>query len=68
MLSTLAQREVDLQPVRDAVTSLDEKKREDYLLTDARVAGTISKWQEKDALGHWRIMREVLPDPFWETY
>ncbi|KAI0729446.1 hypothetical protein C8Q72DRAFT_317032 [Fomitopsis betulina] len=68
VLSTLAQREVDLQPVRSIVAALDEKKREEYVLDDARVAGTISKWQEKDALEHWRIMREVLPDPFWEAY
>ncbi|KZT74406.1 S-adenosyl-L-methionine-dependent methyltransferase [Daedalea quercina L-15889] len=68
VLSTLTQREVDLQPVRDAVAAMDEKKREQFYLTDANVAGTISKWQEQDALDHWRIMREVLPDPFWETY
>jgi len=68
VLSTLSRREVDLQRVRDAVDALDEKKREDYLLMDAKVAGTISKWQEKDALSHWRIMRNVLPDIFWETY
>ncbi|KAH9938638.1 uncharacterized protein B0H18DRAFT_1112769 [Fomitopsis serialis] len=68
VLSTLSRREVDLQHVRDAIATLDEKKREEYLLMDAKIAGTISKWQEKDALGHWRIMRNVLPDIFWETY
>ncbi|TFY60680.1 hypothetical protein EVJ58_g4995 [Rhodofomes roseus] len=68
VLSSLTRREVDLQAVRDAVEALEEKKREEYYLTDAKVAGTIARWQEKDALDHWRIMRNVLPDVFWETY
>ena len=25
-------------------------------------------WQQKEAIGHWKIMRSVLPDVFWETY
>lgn len=26
------------------------------------------KWHEKSALGHWEIMRTVIPGPVWEAW
>lgn len=28
----------------------------------------LEKWQAKSALGHWRVMRTVLPDVIWENW
>ncbi|EXJ79747.1 hypothetical protein A1O3_08030 [Capronia epimyces CBS 606.96] len=30
--------------------------------------GELEKWQAKSALGHWRVMRTVLPDVIWENW
>jgi len=39
---------------------------ENFVLTDMN--NTLNKWQSEEALDHWKIMREVLPDVVWETY
>ncbi|KAI0677382.1 hypothetical protein C8Q78DRAFT_1002534 [Trametes maxima] len=59
----LPQRELDLSRVTDAIP---EAERERYLLKDA--ANPLGDWQAKEAIGHWKIMRGVLPDVYWETY
>lgn len=64
VLSTLLQRETDLKPI---VENISDKKRKNFFLTDDKV-NPLVKWQEKEALHHWSVMREVLPDVFWETY
>jgi len=28
----------------------------------------LAKWQEKSAVGHWRVMRTVLPSEVWENW
>ncbi|CCF33882.1 hypothetical protein CH063_05981, partial [Colletotrichum higginsianum] len=28
----------------------------------------LTKWHEKSALGHWEVMRIVLPDKIWEMW
>jgi len=28
----------------------------------------LAEWEQADAVEHWRVMRGVLPDVFWETY
>lgn len=63
ILSTLAQREVDLVPIRE---SISEKDLPLFNLTDGKNA--LGRWQAEEAVGHWKIMRQVLPDVFWETY
>lgn len=63
ILNTLQQREFDLKSVTEDIL---EEQRDQYILTDAR--NPLGKWQEKEALSHWRIMREVFPDAVWETY
>ncbi|KZT12729.1 uncharacterized protein LAESUDRAFT_719024 [Laetiporus sulphureus 93-53] len=63
ILSTLSRREADLTFLREG---LSEEQKERYLLTNMR--NPLEKWQEKEALNHWKIMRQVLPDVIWETY
>jgi hypothetical protein len=28
----------------------------------------LTKWQRKSAVGHWRVMRTVLPSEVWEKW
>lgn len=28
----------------------------------------LAEWQRRSAMGHWRIMREVLPDGVWVNW
>jgi spermidine synthase len=63
LLSSLPLREVDFGYV---VGDVDVPGREKYVLTDAQNA--LGKLQQDEALHHWKLMREVLPDVFWETY
>jgi hypothetical protein len=30
--------------------------------------GRFRKWQEKSAMGHWAVMRTVIPDEIWEGW
>ncbi|KAH9850751.1 S-adenosyl-L-methionine-dependent methyltransferase [Lenzites betulinus] len=63
VFNELPARETDLALVLD---SIPEDKREQYLLKDS--ANPLVQWQAQEALGHWKIMREVLPHAYWETY
>lgn len=33
-----------------------------------RNMGEVTKWDWDNAIGHWRIMRDVLPAAFWENW
>ena len=63
MLSDLSSRESDISAVGE---DLSQEKREQLVLRDA--ANPLGEWQQKEAIHHWKIMRIVLPDVFWETY
>lgn len=28
----------------------------------------LTQWQQKSAVGHWNVMRTVLPNLVWETW
>lgn len=43
-----------------AVGEVDVLRRND--------TSALAKWHEKSALGHWEVMRIVLPDAFWENW
>ncbi len=30
--------------------------------------GELVEWQKKSALGHWAVIRTVVPDAVWENY
>ena len=63
VLSALPAHEVDLAIVTRDVTESDLRR---YTLTDAK--NPLEDWQDKEAMHHWKVMREVLPDVHWETY
>ncbi|CDO76562.1 hypothetical protein BN946_scf184982.g21 [Trametes cinnabarina] len=63
VFSKLPEREFD---VSVAIKAIPEDKRDRFLLKDA--GNPLGEWQQKEAIGHWKIMRGVLPDVFWETY
>ncbi|TBU33178.1 S-adenosyl-L-methionine-dependent methyltransferase [Dichomitus squalens] len=63
ILSSLEEREGDISGLG---TDISEDKRERFILKD--LANPLGDWQQKDAIHHWKIMRAVLPDVFWETY
>ncbi|KAI0353003.1 hypothetical protein OH77DRAFT_1407713 [Trametes cingulata] len=63
VFSHLHEREANVSAV---VAEIPQDERERYVLKDA--ANPLGEWQEKEAVGHWKIMRGVLPDVFWETY
>ncbi|KAI0750969.1 S-adenosyl-L-methionine-dependent methyltransferase [Daedaleopsis nitida] len=63
VLSSIGEREVDISTVG---ADLEDDKKERYILKD--MANPLSEWQNKEAIGHWKIMRSVLPKVFWETY
>ncbi|KAI0775948.1 S-adenosyl-L-methionine-dependent methyltransferase [Trametes elegans] len=63
VFNNIPEREADVSVVVDAIP---EDDRERYLLKDS--ANPLGEWQQKEAIAHWKIMRAVLPDVYWETY
>ncbi len=63
VLSTLPEHEINLNLVIGDPNENDHRK---YVLTDER--NPLGNWQAQEALHHWKLMREVLPDVYWETY
>ncbi|OCH94347.1 hypothetical protein OBBRIDRAFT_770124 [Obba rivulosa] len=63
ILSTLPKREYRLDKI---LSEIPHDKRNQYILTDDK--NPLTGLQEKESLHHWSIMRQVLPDVFWETY
>ncbi|KAJ7682521.1 spermidine synthase [Mycena polygramma] len=59
ILSALPDREVALELLTG---ELDDK----FILTDAH--NPLGKLQDAQGHHHWSLMRQVLPDIFWETY
>ncbi|CAK5262781.1 unnamed protein product [Mycena citricolor] len=60
MLSSLLEREVAYELLTG---ELDD---ENYVLTDEH--NPLGKLQDAQGHHHWQLMRQVLPDVFWETY
>ncbi|TFK55593.1 S-adenosyl-L-methionine-dependent methyltransferase [Heliocybe sulcata] len=56
-------REINLALITE---DMSEEDKLDYVLTDKK--NKLGKWQEEGGLEHWKVMRDVLPDIFWETY
>ncbi|GJJ08614.1 hypothetical protein Clacol_002833 [Clathrus columnatus] len=62
MLRGLAQRELP----RTKILGRHIEGEYQWIL-HANDSDKLVKWEEKTALDHWKVMREVLPDIFWET-
>ncbi|KAK0206700.1 spermidine synthase [Desarmillaria ectypa] len=63
ILSTLNTREINLNVIKEGITEEEEEK---YILTDEN--NSLERLQEAQGHHHWTLMRDVLPDIFWETY
>ncbi|KAI0322451.1 S-adenosyl-L-methionine-dependent methyltransferase [Amylostereum chailletii] len=63
VLSNFAQREIHPSLIHGET---DERNVEKWILRDG--SNKLNEWQQSGALEHWKIMRKVLPAPFWETY
>ncbi|KAG9317383.1 S-adenosyl-L-methionine-dependent methyltransferase [Chiua virens] len=65
LLSSLDRREVSISQLQGG--RLWSKETEDeFVLTDMN--NTLNTWQSEEAVMHWKIMRKIFPDIFWETY
>lgn len=63
VLSTFPAHEIAL----DIVTrDLQPNELRKFTLTDN--VNPLEDWQKQEALHHWKLMREILPDIYWETY
>ncbi|KAA1466507.1 hypothetical protein DENSPDRAFT_831357 [Dentipellis sp. KUC8613] len=62
VFETLADREVDFKLIRGE----SEEDGEKYVLKDQN--NKLNAWQADGALDHWKVMRSILPEPFWATY
>lgn len=40
----------------------------DYGILRDNSTEQLTKWHEKSALGHWEVMRVVMPDKIWELW
>jgi len=63
VLQTLPANEFNIGLMLGDISDKDRKK---YTLTD--VSNPLVDWQKKEALHHWKTMRTVLPDVYWETF
>lgn len=65
ILSSLVKREINHTQIGDS-SIWSANTEEKFILTDAH--NTLNTWQEREALDHWKLMREMIPDVVWETY
>jgi hypothetical protein len=40
----------------------------DYMVLDESNIGELDVWQKLSAVGHWGVIRTVVPDKVWENY
>ncbi|EKM59323.1 uncharacterized protein PHACADRAFT_249744 [Phanerochaete carnosa HHB-10118-sp] len=66
ILSTISEREVSGDLIVGGLDLADKDVKEKYILTDEK--SSLTDWQDVEALRHWRLMRDVLSDVYWETY
>ncbi|KAL0567175.1 hypothetical protein V5O48_014825 [Marasmius crinis-equi] len=67
MLSSLQNREIDLGVLRNSTERIKvQDGRETRVLSKSY--NPLGKMQDAQATKHWTMMREVLPDIFWETF
>lgn len=50
------------------VTDVDFMAAEEASVLRSNDTKALEKWHEKSALGHWEVMRIVLPDVIWEQW
>ncbi|KAJ8086884.1 hypothetical protein PM082_005709 [Marasmius tenuissimus] len=67
IFTSLEDREVDLEVLRNTTDRIKTQEgRETKVLSSSY--NPLGKMQDAQATKHWTMMREVLPDIFWETF
>ena len=46
----------------------EDEEEQIGVLKAGKTMQMLQKWQEHSALGHWAIMRTVIPDKVWENW
>ncbi|KDQ64389.1 hypothetical protein JAAARDRAFT_28016 [Jaapia argillacea MUCL 33604] len=70
VLSSLPSREVDLSYIigDDSSSAFGTDGTSECVVTEKNKKVLLEKGQENSTLEHWKVMRRVLPDMFWEIY
>lgn len=55
-------------PPRHEVTEEDFRAKGEVQTLRNNDTAALEKWHEKSALGHWEVMRTVLPPLMWENW
>ena len=61
-------REAFLVPKFEIEGSYFEAQEDDGGVLSRNDTSRLTKWQEKSAVGHWNVMRTVLPDYVWQGW
>ena len=61
-------RKMHLLPTHEVDESVFEMLDSDGGILRANATERFRPWQEKSAMGHWAVMRTVLPDNIWEGW
>lgn len=57
-----------LMPKYEIEASVFEEREGDGDILRSNDTERLSRWQEKSAVGHWRVMRTVLPHHIWQAW
>ncbi len=60
-------RKMFLMPEHEIEDVFFEEQGDESVLS-RNETGRLTKWQRESAVGHWRVMRTVLPDEVWEKW
>lgn len=60
-------REVFLQP-KNEILQADILAGDDALILTKRNTKKLTKWHKQSAVGHWGVMRTVVPANIWEQW
>ena len=61
-------RKMFLLPQHEVDHSVFTLEESDGGILSRNDTGRFRKWQEKSAMGHWAVMRTVIPDEIWEGW
>ncbi|ESK94483.1 spermine spermidine synthase [Moniliophthora roreri MCA 2997] len=69
VFTTLMDREVNLNVLRESMERIkNEEGKETRVLSRSEGYNPLGLIQKKQASRHWKLMREVLPDIYWEIF
>ncbi|KAI9737638.1 MAG: hypothetical protein M1818_005642 [Claussenomyces sp. TS43310] len=61
-------RKAYLMPSNEIVADVFAEREGDGGVLRKNDTQRLSKWQQKSAVGHWNVMRTVLPDEIWQAW